>query len=93
MILGIFRISGHSMLPALKPNDRVVVSSIPYILFKPKKGDVVVFKFNSKTMVKRIEKIDHGKIFVEGDNKNDSLKLGHISEIEILGKVIYTLRV
>lgn len=89
MIFGLFRISGHSMLPKLKPDDRVIVSSIPYLFSKPQVGDVIVFKYNSSNMVKRIAKIESEKYIVSGDNKNDSLKIEPIELADILGKVIF----
>lgn len=91
MILGFFRISGHSMLPILKPNDRVLVSSIPYLIFKPKTNDIVLFKHKNIIMIKRIEEIKYEKISVSGNNSSDSLKIEPISRSKILGKVILML--
>ena len=91
MVFGIFRISGHSMMPYLKPYDRVIVSSIPYYFSKPKIGDIIVFKYNSKTMIKRIKKLENGKITVAGDNISDSLKIELVEVRDILGKVLWVL--
>ena len=91
MVFGIFRISGHSMMPYLKPYDRVIVSSIPYYFSKPKIGDIIVFKYNSKTMIKRIKKLENGKITVAGDNISDSLKIEPVEVRDILGKVLSVL--
>lgn len=88
MIFGIFRISGHSMMPTLKLGDRVVASSIPYLFSKPKIGDIVLFKYRDKIMVKRIKKLENRKIIVAGDNSSDSLKTEPIERSQILGKVI-----
>ncbi len=88
MLFGIFRISGHSMLPTLKPGDRIVASSIPYFFSSPRTNDVVVFKYNGKMMIKRIKKIGNKKIFVAGDNSSDSLKIEPIEQEQIIGKVI-----
>lgn len=83
-----FRVSGHSMLPTLNPGDRIVASSIPYFFSKPKIGDIVLFKYRDKIMIKRIKKFDNKKIFVKGDNSRDSLKIEPIGRNQILGKVI-----
>ena len=91
MVFGIFRISGHSMMPYLKPYDRIIVSSIPYYFSKPKIGDIIVFKYNSKTMIKRIKKLENGKITVAGDNISDSLKIELVELGDILGKVLWAL--
>ena len=50
MLIGIFRVSGHSMLPTLRPGRLVVVSSIPYFFLQPKPGDIVLFKQELKTL-------------------------------------------
>lgn len=91
MIFGIFRISGHSMMPVFKPNDRVIVSSIPYIFSKPRIRDVVVFRYNDKMLVKRIIKVSNNLFEIRGDNKNDSLDVNSVKRDKILGKVIFKL--
>lgn len=89
MILGIFTIFGHSMLPVLHPSDRVLVSFIPYYFSTPKKGDIVLFKKNGMLIVKRIVKSENGKISVAGDNKKDSLYNSTVRRKDIVGKMIY----
>jgi signal peptidase I len=96
MLIGRFKVSGHSMEPYLKEGDEVIVLGFLGI----KKGDVVVFKYNSKNFIKRVKKISNKKYFVEGDNKeyfvvgdnkNDSLDISTINKKDILGKVICKL--
>ena len=91
MILGLYKVSGHSMLPHFKPKDRVLVSSLPYLFSKPAIGDAVLLKSNDKILIKRISKFEGNKIIVSGDNKSDSLKIGSIDRGNILGKVIFIL--
>lgn len=80
------------MLPTLKPGQDVLVFNWAYIFSKPKKGDIVVFKFNGREMVKRVQ-MYHGRgIFVTGDNRKystDSRKFGLIDRLGIIGKVIF----
>ena len=76
------------MLPKFKPGDALIVSTFPYLVSSPKIGDVISFKHRDKIMVKRIKKISPDKIFVEGDNTKDSLKVGWINKRVITGKVI-----
>lgn len=87
-----FTVSGNSMLPTLKPGQDVLVFNWAYIFSKPKKGDIVVFKFNGREIIKRVQ-MYHGRgIFVMGDNKRystDSRSFGPIDKSKIIGKVIF----
>ena len=92
MLLGKFKITGHSMEPFLLNNQTVLASSIPFILSKPKIDDVVVFKVDDEIYIKRIKEIKNQKVFLIGDNKTDSLdsrKIGWIDKKDIIGKVVY----
>lgn len=91
MLLFLFRVSGHSMEPTLKEGQILFASLLPYLFFKPKVGDVVVFKDEGKVFIKRIKKLEREKYFLTGDNKSDSLdsrKIGWIDRENILGKVL-----
>lgn len=79
------------MLPTLKPNQEILISSIPYFFANPKIGDIIAFKNNEKYIVKRIKSLDSENYEVEGDNKSDSKDYGRISKKQIIGKVIYVL--
>ena len=79
------------MMPYLNPNDRVVVSSLPYFLTNPKAADVVVFRYNNKILIKRIVKVLDNGVEVRGDNKSDSLNIKSIRKNQILGKVVFKL--
>ena len=91
MIFGIFRVSGHSMLPAFKPNEGVLASSLPFLFAKPKVRDVVLFRYNDKMLIKRIVRIENERYYIKGDNKSDSMKMEPISRNKILGKVLLTI--
>lgn len=91
MLLGKFRISGHSMAPILKEGETVLISSIPYLILKPKIGDVVAFKYFNKVLIKRIKKVKSKHYLMEGDSLSDSLKIGWINKNDIIGSVIYKL--
>jgi nickel-type superoxide dismutase maturation protease len=90
-----FRVVGHSMEPQIKSGGTVLASSIPYLFKIPKISDIVAFKDSAgKVLIKRIVKIQDGKYFMQGDNKQDSLdsrKLGLISKNQIIGEIIYKL--
>ncbi len=93
MFLSKVRVIGHSMEPALKQNQTIIVSLIPYFFSKPKVGDIVVLQ-RERCIIKRIFKINGEKIFVKGDNKKestDSRNFGWINKKEIVGKVIFKI--
>lgn len=91
MLLQIFKVSGHSMMPKFSPNGKVLVSTLPYLFSPPKVGDVVVFKFENKFIIKKISKVNGEWYYVEGENKKDSLDIPKIKRGDILGKVIFKL--
>ncbi len=75
------------MMPYLSPGESVLVLTV----LKIKKGDVVVFKYNAQHMIKRVTQIQDNDVFVEGDNKRDSLAIGKISKRDIMGKVLFKI--
>jgi hypothetical protein len=77
------------MLPTLKPGQDILSFNWAYLGKEPKIGDIVILKFEGKDLVKRVKKIDGEKVFVEGDNKEDSLEVGQVDKSQIIGKVIY----
>ena len=83
------------MEPLIIDKANVLISRIPYWFKDPKINDIVAFRNSGKIFLKRIIKIQNGKYFVAGDNKNDSYdsrNFGDISKKQILGKVIYILK-
>jgi signal peptidase I len=80
------------MMPFLNPNDRVLVSSLPYFFSKPKIGEMIMFEHNKKNVVKKITKISGDRVQVQGENINDSLKIENIENKQILGKVVYIIK-
>lgn len=79
------------MEPLIKNNSVLVISFFPYLFREPKTGDIIAFKKNKMTFIKRIEKINGQNYFVSGDNKTDSLEIGWIQKEHILGKLIHTI--
>lgn len=91
MLLARYKVKGHSMEPNIFNNESVFISSIPFLLRCPKKGDIVLFEFRDKRYIKRIKKQNEDKYYLTGDNKKDSFdsrKMGWIDRKCILGKVI-----
>ena len=76
------------MMPKLKPGEKILVSTLPYLFSSPKVGDVIVFKYQNKFIIKKISKIKNEEYLINGENKKDSLKIPKIKRKEILGKVI-----
>lgn len=87
-----FTVVGNSMLPTLKPGQDVLV----WCWFvNPKVGNLVVIKHKGRDMVKRIQKVHDRRVFVIGDNteeSTDSRQFGWINKSEIIGKVVYIVR-
>lgn len=71
------------MLPAFRPNDRVLT----YNWGKIQKGSVIVFKNKDKIYIKRVGKIVDDKIHVFGDNKKLSSKLEPVSFDRLIGRI------
>ncbi len=83
------------MHPTLKEGKSVLVSTLPYLFFSPKIGDIIAFKESNskKILIKRIIKSENGKYSVLGDNSGDSLdsrNFGKIDKNSIIGKVVYS---
>jgi phage repressor protein C with HTH and peptisase S24 domain len=87
MILGKFKILGHSMEPYLKEGEQVF--TVGFLGINPE--DVVVFKYDNKILIKRVKKILGNQYFLEGDNPKDSLSIDSVSKQDILGKVIFKI--
>jgi signal peptidase I len=93
LLLSKFKTSGHSMEPAIKNGQYVLISKIPYFFSEPSVKEIVAFKKNQKVFVKRIVKKTGDKYFLAGDNPKDSLDsrdFGFILKNDILGRVMYT---
>lgn len=79
------------MEPTLPDGSVVWVNHWAFLFQQPKEGDVVVFKTEGKEMLKRVERIESGGLYLLGDNKTDSLdsrKLGLIEGKKIVGKAL-----
>jgi nickel-type superoxide dismutase maturation protease len=87
-----FYVRDTSMQPALRPGDRLLVTTWP----RPRPGDVVVFRDPEATgtfIVKRIEGFTpEGGLIVRGDNPNvsrDSRTFGPVPRSLVVGRAIY----
>ena len=91
MLISLFKTSGHSMSPKIKEGSFFIASSIPLKFSKLKVGDIILFKYKGKNIVKKIEKFKTNNIYVSGINKSDSKKFRPIKKNEIIAKVIWVL--
>ncbi|WP_078681609.1 MULTISPECIES: signal peptidase I [Clostridium] len=72
-------VDGQSMFPTLNHKDRLIVQKVSYYFSKPKKGDIIVFKYPSDTREKFIKRI----VAVAGDKvKIENNKL-YVNEVEV----------
>ena len=73
------------MEPVLRPRDRVLTFNwVRRIMI----GDVIVFKRGNKNYLKRVQKIRENLVYVSGDNRLQSAKMGPVDPEQIIGKVI-----
>jgi nickel-type superoxide dismutase maturation protease len=89
---------GDSMLPALRPGDRVIVDVWTYRHRTPRPAEIVVVRPapGSAALVKRVARVvptpsGRDAVWVLGDNPPDSLdsrRLGPIDRERILGRVV-----
>jgi nickel-type superoxide dismutase maturation protease len=87
-----YKVEGNSMLPLLKPEDEVLITSSACVPLKA--GDIIVARHPHRTdliLAKKIEAItSQGKILLAGLNteeSTDSRDFGAISRADIIGKV------
>lgn len=79
------------MSPKIAEGQEVLVSSLPFLFFEPKIGDIVAFKKFNKVFIKRVKKINSDKYYLIGDNKEDSLdskNFGWVSKKLVIGKAL-----
>lgn len=91
-----FTVHGNSMLPTLKSGQDVLCFNWAYIFSRPKIGDMVIVKSEKckaeSEIIKRVQKVKGDKIYLIGDNRNestDSRNFGVIDKSKIIGKVVF----
>lgn len=89
-----YRVQGHSMEPLFFEGQTVIINKYSYTFQKPQLRDCVIVQVYSskKIVLKRITKIKNNNIYLEGDNKHDSMdskEFGWIEKKQIIGKVIF----
>lgn len=72
------------MMPAYKPGDHVLTFN--WGMIKP--SDVIVFVNDGRKYLKRVDRVEGDFIYVSGDNKAQSSKVGPVDKSQIIGKVI-----
>lgn len=82
------RVSGASMLPALRPGQLVVAYRKHYP-YRP--GEIVLLSHDGLDKIKRLGDTRPGEVFIIGDNagaSTDSRQFGWLPATLILGKII-----
>lgn len=93
VIFGIAIVKGDSMSPEIPEQSIVIFQRIGN---EYQVGDVVIAELNDAEIIKRIDSIDGGQVFLKGDNQAvsiDSYTFGTVSEDVIVGKVICMIRI
>lgn len=82
------RTVGRSMAPMLRPGQLIIAT--PWFR-KLKPGQVIILEKNEHELIKRIERIEEGKLFVIGDNltaSTDSRQFGWLDPHHVVARVI-----
>ena len=92
----LIKVTGESLSPSFQEGDYVVVVTLPYIMRKIRRGDIVVFRqAEFGTMIKKVDYLDpdQGTVYVVGTHKDsvDSKRFGTISVQALIGKVIWRI--
>ena len=88
----LMRVSGHSMMPLLRPGDLVLVNRGAYRFRTPRAGEIVVARpraLGGKACIKRVIRADH-LIELRGDHPDDSADsrtFGAVTPQELVGSV------
>jgi phage repressor protein C with HTH and peptisase S24 domain len=82
------RMKSGSMAPKLRPGQLIIATRVFRRLHA---GQVVIVEQDKKQLIKRIERIEAGKLFVIGDNlaaSIDSRQFGWLDRRAVIAKVL-----
>jgi len=81
------RVVGISMGPKLRPGQLIMATPLFRHLHP---GQVIIFRKNNREQIKRIEEVQDGRVFVIGDNlenSTDSRDFGWLKRDEVVARV------
>ncbi len=86
-VVGNFWIPSESMVPTLLVGDRVIVWKFEYLLRKPRRGDVIVFKYPKDTSLDYVKRlialpgdeveIKNGIVWINGKKQDENYVTFH----------------
>jgi len=80
-------VQGPSMLPTLRPGDRLLVVRWPRRLLKP--GHLVALQTPERTVVKRVAAVHTTTADLKGDNAGASTDYPDAALADIVGRAVY----
>lgn len=93
VLLGISIVEGESMSPTISDHSVVIFLRT---VSQYEVGDIVIADVNGTEIIKRIESIEEGQVFLRGDNQEisvDSYIFGTVSEEHLVGKVVCVIKI
>lgn len=104
-VFPVYRVSSRSMQPTLQPGDRVIADRLAYVWRRPVTGELTVFVFRGRVLVKRIAAVagertadgrvvPPGHVYVLGDNAAhslDSRRFGPVPVNDLIGPLCWRL--
>lgn len=85
--LGLYRVAGHSMLPALRPGQLL----LGLRWARPRPGQIIVAWHDGRPVIKRLQRHDAAGLWLAGDNpaaSTDSRHFGPVSPSQFEAVII-----
>ncbi len=89
--LGHYRMRSDRLAPEINPGDWVIVVKTRWIDVDIQPGDVVAFKSNGTTFLRKVARVDNDDVWVVEDSSEAEASQTPIARSDIIAKVLHTL--